>query len=318
MTAPAFSPLPLDRQADAKLPDGPVAESLVAAAAMPPLAERKRRKRRGSLGRRMIGIAAAWIMVLLAGGGVALDRVLSREITAGFDDGIEYQLIALIRSTDIASDGRIELVQQLSEQRFFEPYSGLYWQISGTGGDPQTSRSLWDRALDVGKTHSDENIHSYDSEQFGNEPLRVVERDVVLPGSPIIWRFQVAQSRIALNEQLANVRQTIVRSFALLAVGLIILAALQTIYGLWPLRRIRSGIAGLRRGDRALLDLNLPIEVQPMVDELAALIAHNERQAEEARRHAGNLAHALKTPLTVITNAGGSPSRPCPRRRSAG
>ena len=40
-----------------------------------------------------------------------------------------------------------------------------------------------------------------------------------------------------------------------------------------------------------------------MVDELNALIEHNERQAEEARRHAGNLAHALKTPLTVIMNA---------------
>ena len=40
-----------------------------------------------------------------------------------------------------------------------------------------------------------------------------------------------------------------------------------------------------------------------MVEELNALLAHNERQAEEARTHAGNLAHALKTPLTVIMNA---------------
>jgi len=39
-----------------------------------------------------------------------------------------------------------------------------------------------------------------------------------------------------------------------------------------------------------------------MVEELNDLLAHNERQAEEARRHAGNLAHALKTPLTVIMN----------------
>src|SRR5687768_17571680 len=47
----------------------------------------------------------------------------------------------------------------------------------------------------------------------------------------------------------------------------------------------------------------LPQEVQPMVEELNALLAHSETQAEEARRHAGNLAHALKTPLTVLTNA---------------
>jgi signal transduction histidine kinase len=40
-----------------------------------------------------------------------------------------------------------------------------------------------------------------------------------------------------------------------------------------------------------------------LTEELNALLEHNEVQAEEARRHAGNLAHALKTPLTVITNA---------------
>jgi signal transduction histidine kinase len=257
----------------------------------------------GSLGRRMIGIAAAWIMLLLLGGGLALDRVLAQAITDSFDDSLEYQLVALIRSAEIEPDGEVGLVEELSEQRFFEPYSGLYWQISGTGVEPEASRSLWDRTLDTGPPHSDEDIDFRDSIQFAEEPLRVVERDVLLPGSPVIWRFQVAQSRIALNEQLAAVRKTLVRSFALLALGLIVLAALQTIYGLWPLRRIRSGIAAFRQGDRSLLDAPMPIEVRPMVDELRGLIDHSEQQAEEARTHAGNLAHALKTPLTVIMNA---------------
>ena len=47
----------------------------------------------------------------------------------------------------------------------------------------------------------------------------------------------------------------------------------------------------------------LPLEFEPLVDEINALLAHTEQQAEEARMHAGNLAHALKTPLTVLTNA---------------
>ncbi len=81
------------------------------------------------------------------------------------------------------------------------------------------------------------------------------------------------------------------------------LAALQTLYGLWPLRRIRESIAAMREGRIDRVTAALPQEVQPMVTELNALIDHNERQAEEARRHAGNLAHALKTPLTVILNA---------------
>ncbi len=274
-----------------------------AQAAVPAITAKPRTRSTGSLGRRMIGIAAAWILMLLVGGGFALDRVLSQAITTNFDDGIEYLLVALIRSSEVAADGEVGLVEQLSEQRFFEPYSGLYWQISGTGTEPETSRSLWDRTLDTGVRHSDESIHFRDSDQFAGDPLRIAERDVVLPGSPVIWRVQVAQSRSALDLQLATVRKTIVRSFAILAVGLIILAALQTVYGLWPLRQIRSGIAALRDGDRALLTKPMPIEVRPMVEELSQLIDHSERQAEEARRHAGNLAHALKTPLTVILNA---------------
>ncbi len=282
-------------------------------APLPPLADtvpkavteaaKPRTRSTGSLGRRMIGIAAMWILLLLVGGGFALDRVLAQAITTNFDDGIEYLLVALIRSSEATPAGEVGLVEQLSEQRFFEPYSGLYWQISGTGSDPETSRSLWDRTLDTGGAHSDERIHFRDSDQFEGDPLRIAERDVLLPGSPIIWRFQVAQSRSALDLQLATVRRTIIRSFAILALGLIILAALQTVYGLWPLRQIRSGIAALRNGDRALLSKPMPVEVRPMVEELSQLIDHSERQAEEARRHAGNLAHALKTPLTVITNA---------------
>ncbi len=251
----------------------------------------------------MIGVAAAWILLLLVGGGVALDRVLAQAITQSFDDSLEYQLVALIRSAQIEPDGDVGLLEELSEQRFFEPYSGLYWQISGTGADPEASRSLWDRTLDTGPAHSDEVVHLRDSGQFAEEPLRVAERDVLLPGSPVIWRFQVAQTRKALNEQLGAVRKTLVRSFAILALGLIVMASLQAIYGLWPLRRIRTGIAALRQGDRSLLDAPMPVEVRPMVDELRGLIDHNEKQAEEARTHAGNLAHALKTPLTVIMNA---------------
>ena len=257
----------------------------------------------GSLGRRMIGVAAAWILLLLVGGGVALDRVISQSITANFDDGIEYLLVAMIRASDVGPDGKVRLLEPLGEQRFVEPYSGLYWQIDGTEDEPLTSRSLWDRTLDVGQPHSDEDVHVRDSNQFDGEPLRIAERDVLLPDSPIIWRFQVAQKREALDAQLNLVRKTIVRSFAILGLGLIILAGLQTVYGLWPLRRIRAGIAALRQGDRTLLNESMPVEVRPMVEELGELIAHSERQAEEARRHAGNLAHALKTPLTVIMNA---------------
>ncbi len=264
---------------------------------------RPRRMATGSLSRRMILIAAAWITVLLAGGGFALDRVLVSAVTRNFDDQLEYVMTALIVSSEIGPDGEVMFTREAADQRFLEPGSGLYWQVAAAGREPFPSRSLWDRQLAYGAPHADRAVHSYDSNQFGPEKLRIVERDVKLPGSPVSWRFQVAQSRDGLDSQIAVLRRTLVRSFALLGLGLIALAALQTFYGLWPLRKVRAEIARMRAGQSTRVSDAMPDEVSPMVEELNALVEHNERQAEEARRHAGNLAHALKTPLTVIMNA---------------
>ena len=106
-----------------------------------------------------------------------------------------------------------------------------------------------------------------------------------------------------MDAQKKELRTVLITSFALLALGLIILAALQTFYGLWPLRDVRRELAAMRSGKQHRIHGGLPDEVMPMVNELNALLDHNEKQAEEARRHAGNLAHALKTPLTVIMNS---------------
>jgi signal transduction histidine kinase len=88
-----------------------------------------------------------------------------------------------------------------------------------------------------------------------------------------------------------------------LGLGLFVMAVLQIWYGLGPLRRVRLAIQHLRTTGANRVTDPLPLEVQPLVVELNALLAHSEKQAEEARTHAGNLAHALKTPLTVINNA---------------
>lgn len=257
----------------------------------------------GSLSRRMILIAAAWISVLLLGGGLVLDRALTGIITANFDEQLEYVLTAMIASAEVGPDGEVYFNRPLGDQRFLEPNSGLYWQISGKGHEDFPSRSLWDRLLQVQAGHSDSEAHLYDSNQFPNEPLRVIERSIYLPGSETQWWFIVAQSREQLDEQISTLRQTLLYSFAILGLGLIILAGLQTLYGLWPLRKVRLAIIAMRTGNSRRVTEPLPLEVMPMVEELNELLAHNEKQAEEARTHAGNLAHALKTPLTVVMNA---------------
>lgn len=257
----------------------------------------------GSLSRRMIGIAAAWIFVLLVGGGIALDRVLTNAITTSFDDGQQYVLTSMIAAAEIDDFGEVRLNRPLGDQRFLEPYSGFYWQISGADFQPFPSRSLWDRRLKP-REGAAEAMQIHDTAQFEDELLRIAERDVRLPGSPVTWRFQVAQSRELLDSQIGTLRSTLIYSFALVAIGLLIMAALQTLYGLWPLRSLRRALAAMRAGRATRIEeKSLPNEVAPMVEELNGLLAHNETQAEEARRHAGNLAHALKTPLTVIMNA---------------
>lgn len=251
----------------------------------------------------MIGIAALWISLLLLGGGLALDRVLSDAITRNFDDGMNYVLTAMIASAEIGPDGEVLFNREPADQRFLEPNSGIYYQISGKGHEDWRSRSLWDRALKVNPEHHDDAPHIYDSNQFPGEDLRVMERSIILPGSDTRWMFMVAQAREGLDAQIKTLRSTLFESFALLALGLIVLATLQTLYGLRPLRKVRHEIVRMRAGEKNRVTEPMPAEVLPMVEELNALLAHNERQAEEARTHAGNLAHALKTPLTVIMNA---------------
>ena len=257
----------------------------------------------GSLTRRMIGIAALWIAVLLGVGGFTLDRVLTSAITRNFDASLDYVLTALIASSELGPDGEVLLSREPADQAFLEPYSGVYFQVSAPGQDPLPSRSLWDRQLRVDRTVVQADTTYRDSREFDPEILRIAERDIRLPGSNTMWRFQVAQNREPLNEQILVLRRTLVRSFGILGLGLIVLAALQAIYGLWPLRRVRRALAQIRSGEKARIEERLPREIAPLTEEVNALLEHNEVQAEEARRHAGNLAHALKTPLTVITNA---------------
>ena len=264
----------------------------------------RKRPHIGSLTRRMIGVAALWISVLLLTGGFALDRVLTSSIVRNFDDQLTYVLnTALIAASEIGPDGEVRFNRPPADQRFIQPYSGVYFQVSGVGADTFPSRSLWDRRLQVSSRHADVEPPIYNSNEFPGEPLRIAERDVILPGSEVRWRFQVAQSRQAIDSQIRELRSTLFWSFAALGAGLLVLAALQTIYGLWPLRRVQREVAAIRSGKEQRISDSFPTEIEPLTEEINQLLAHSEEQAEEARRHAGNLAHALKTPLTVITNA---------------
>ena len=251
----------------------------------------------------MMVIAAGWILILLTLGGVALDRALTSLVSRQFDEQLAISLNAMVSSAEIDPFGEVYFNRILGDQRFLEPNSGFYWQINGGGFQPYLSRSLWDLPLPVREDMRAVEPIFYDIQSENGEDLRIAQRTVGLPGSEVDWQFVVAGSRAELDAQLADIRAILVWSFAVLGIGLFVMAMLQTWYGLGPLRRIRLAIQHIRTAGANRVTDPLPLEVQPMVEELNALLAHSEKQAEEARTHAGNLAHALKTPLTVLTNA---------------
>lgn len=257
----------------------------------------------GSISRRILLIAAGWILILLTLGGVALDRTLTAMVSNQFDEQLAQSLRGMMASAEIDPLGEVYFNRPLGDQRFLEPNSGFYWQINGKGFAPYPSRSLWDTPLPIREDVRAVQPIFYDLVSENGEDLRVAQRTVTLPGSQVAWQFAVAGSRDELEGQLSQIRVILGWSFAVLGIGLFVMAMLQVWYGLGPLRRIRMAIQRIRIAGANRVTDPLPLEVQPMVEELNALLAHSERQAEEARTHAGNLAHALKTPLTVLTNA---------------
>ena len=249
----------------------------------------------------MVLIAAVWITMLLGVGGLALVQVLDDTLTASFDEQLANNLNAMINAAELDEVGDVRLLRPLGDQRFAEPYSGLYWQVSGGGHAPFPSRSLWDRQLALLPGNQDcRTPCKFESTQFPSETLRVIARSVRLPGAAQPFLFQVAQSSRDLDRQKARTRTVVGWSLGVLGIGLIVMVGLQSIYGLAPLRRVSKAIAAIRSGEARRVEAQFPVEVEPLVAEINELLAHGEAQSEAARRHAGNLAHALKTPMSVL------------------
>ena len=132
-------------------------------------------------------------------GGLALDPTQTDLLTREFDQQLNHQLTAMVASAEIDPDGKLLFNHAPGDQRFLEPNSGRYWQISGEGQEVFPSRSLWDRRLEAsGRKAWTEPLY-YNSDQFPDEPLRVVERTIRLPGSDVEWQFVVARARDELD-----------------------------------------------------------------------------------------------------------------------
>ena len=134
-----------------------------------------------------------------------------------------------------------------------------------------------------------------------DRPLRMVER-VIDTGDQGIYLVQVAATTDEIEAQMAQFELSLLISFAVLAVVLVASSAVQLRYGLRPLRRLQHGVTAIRRGEHDEIEGVFPRDLAPLASELNLMIVANRDVVERARTQVGNLAHALKTPLSVIMN----------------
>ncbi|MBE9552884.1 MAG: ATP-binding protein [Proteobacteria bacterium] len=264
------------------------------------------RTRSRSLAFRLVAGAGLWIIAALAIGGIVISTLFRDSVERNFDARLSVHVDSLIAVTTVDISKRLVISRTLPDPRFDIPYSGWYWQVSDPRGAPQVrSRSLWDKALVPPPPDAVGVMQTEEMEGPDGELLRIRFIDVTLPDLPVHSppvRFAVAARVSELKAELRPFNLALVWSLGVLGLGLGVAVAIQVRVGLQPLRRIRAALNNIREGRAEHLEGEWPTEVQPLVKELDALLEHNADVLDRARTHVGNLAHALKTPLAVLTN----------------
>jgi signal transduction histidine kinase len=134
-----------------------------------------------------------------------------------------------------------------------------------------------------------------------DQRLRLVERNIDL-GEEGHYLVAVAGDAVEISEETRSFDQALIITFSILAAVLLLTTTFQVRFGLAPLKRITDGLAAIRSGSAERLTGKFPEEIAPLARETNALIEANKEIVERARTHVGNLAHALKTPLSVMVN----------------
>ena len=268
-----------------------------------------------SIALRLTLIAALWISAALVAGGFLLSNIFRAPLETAFDQRLEYLLQSLLSAAEIAGDGGTATVRELGEARFDTQYSGLYWQIvnAGTGAVIGRSRSLWDIELNLPElATAGASVHRLAGKGPLNQGLRIVAIAITDEESAGRYLFAVAADTQDLAASIATFQSMLVWSLGVLGAGLVLAVVLQVYVGLLPLKRLRAALQAVRDGRAERLDSDFPSEVKPLADELNGLLEHTQGVLARARAHVGNMAHALKTPLTVLANEGETPSEELP------
>jgi signal transduction histidine kinase len=265
--------------------------------------------RPNSLAFRLFASAAVWTLIVVPVAVVLLLSLYRHAVERNFDARLNVYLTSLIASTTADPAGAPKEPANLGDPVFTIPFSGWYWQIEalGAGRPAFVSDSLLDQQLALPSKSgvSPDNTLTRRAYEAGpdQQRLRVVEREI-RPAGPASapYSYAVAGDAAEIDRDLGEFRTMLITALAVLGLGLVLATLFQVRYGLAPLRAIRHDLASIRSGDAEQLEGEIPDEIRPLQQELNALIQSNKEIVDRARTHVGNLAHALKTPLSVITN----------------
>lgn len=255
-----------------------------------------------SLRRRFLAAVAGVSVIALVLTGLILSELFRHEIERQVDAGLSAHIDRLALLLELR-DGKPVLSRPLLEPRFSVPYSGLYWQVDGPDGPVRRSRSLWDGALDL----SGPPIEPGGRRQRAiagpdGAPILTIEESLLLDGAAVPWRISVAIAASEIEAPVGRFQWLLGWSFGGLILALLGGATAAVWIGIRPLDRLRARLNQVHDREISRLEGAFPSELRPLIDDLNGLLDDREQAIQRARTQAGNLAHALKTPLSVIAN----------------
>ncbi|WP_313345445.1 HAMP domain-containing sensor histidine kinase [Stenotrophomonas sp.] len=248
----------------------------------------------GGLGMVLVSALATWW----------LGAMYERSAHAAMDQRLGNDLIAVLALVEADAQGGVQVRGELGDEHYRRVFSGAYWQVQDAQGRPLgQSRSLWDDTLAAPAALHTGPAQAFDTSGPLQQPLRVLAQQVTLPRAATPLRVMVATDRSQLDAQVSAFRQrTALALIVLIALWFAVLVT-QVHYGLRPLAELGRIAEQVRNGeDVRFPQRGLVKEVAPLAGELNALLDHHGRMVLRARRSAEDLAHALKTPLTVLAN----------------
>lgn len=260
-----------------------------------------------SISARLVLLAIFWSVVILLVAGVILTTVYRTNTERAYDqrlivytNNLTSDLVALANpEKDLPSVG---------DPRFELPLSGWYWQVERPGlpkQDIRSSKSLFGGGLPSLLKAGDEDKFGSIRMGYGKAPddryLRILERDIDL-GKDGRFILRVAGPADEIEKEVKEFTFSLMITFLLLGLALSTSTLLQIRFGLRPLSNLRAALGAIRRGEAERIHGAYPKDIAPLAQEINLLLDTNRDILERARTQVGNLAHALKTPLSVIVN----------------